>query len=215
MTSDNKAPNFNEIKDFWEKYSLKPENRWTSQSLFIFELKKLQKLLEHFPTFNVLDLGSGHGLLSKNLIRNRGTLVAVDNQNSYRNSFDGNPRVSFTLSDVQNYKSSILFDLVLLFVVITQMDIEIEDQTLSSIYSMLKPDGVAVIKHQCADKEGFVFNGFSKELGTKYSARYLSRIYQRERLFKYFSSVQKIEYPIEFKNWPNSTHVMFICKKNN
>ena len=214
MTSESNQLDFNVIQEFWKQQSLKPENRWTSQSLFDFELEKLQELVAQFTTLDVLDLGSGRGSLSRNLVKNKGTLVAVDNQNSYRDSFYGNPRISFSHSDLESYESSIFFDVILLFGVITQLDIDIEERTLNSISSMLKPDGLAVIKHQCADKESFVFNGFSHELGTNYSARYPARNEQHERLLKYFSIVEEVEYPFALKNRNNSSHVMFICKKS-
>ena len=211
MTSDNL--DFNVIREFWNLQSLKPENRWTSQSLLNFEIEKLNEIIVIADTFDILDLGCGHGTLSRNLIKTQGTLLAVDNQIAYQESFKGNSRASFELSDIQNFKSSAFFDLILLFGVITQFDADSEDSTLSAMNSLLKPDGIAVIKHQCADTNAFTFNGFSDELGTQYSGRYPSRNEQRERILRYFSSVQEIEYTSQFKNHANSTHIMFVCKK--
>jgi 2-polyprenyl-3-methyl-5-hydroxy-6-metoxy-1,4-benzoquinol methylase len=213
MSFENDNLDFNVIREFWNLQSLKPENRWTSQSLLNFEIQKLNDIVANFNTFDILDLGCGHGTLSRSLVRTKGTLLAVDNQAAYQESFNGNSRILFQLSDIQNFMSSAFFDLILLFGVITQLDADSEDLTLNSINSMLKPDGIAVIKHQCADENSFIFNGFSHALGTQYSGRYPSRSEQRERLLRYFSSAQEIEYPSHFKSHANSSHIMFVCKK--
>jgi len=79
---------------------------------------------------------------------------------------------------------------------------------------MLNESGVGVIKLQCADSESFIFSGFSVDLGMEYSGRYPSRQEQRNRLLKYFTSVDEVEYPNEMKKQSNTSHIMFICRRN-
>ena len=213
MSFDNEGLDPNVIGEFWKLRSLKRESRWTSPSMLNFEIETLNEVIVNFKTLEILDLGSGHGALSKSLVETKGTLLAVDNQIAYQESFKGSARASFQLSDIRNFKSSTSFDLILLFGVVTYLDIASEELALIAISSMLKPEGIAVIKHQCADIEGFIFNGFSRELDAQYSSRYPSRNEQRERLLRYFSNVQEIEYPLHLKSHSNSTHIMFMCKK--
>lgn len=214
MAINNENLNFNVIKNFWKIQSLKSNNRWTERSLLDFEIQQIRNIFVGVQIRKILDLGSGTGTLSKSLVDDTCTLDAVDYQDSYRNFFVGDPRLSFFKSDVRNFRSDSLYDLILFFGVTTHLDIESEEKALNSISEMLNESGIAVVKLQCSDSESFIFNGFSKELGMEYSGRYPSRQEQRKRLLKFFTSVEELGYPASMKMHKNTSHVMFVCRNN-
>jgi 2-polyprenyl-3-methyl-5-hydroxy-6-metoxy-1,4-benzoquinol methylase len=214
MSFEDEKLNFYTIENFWEVQSLKANNRWTNMTFLEFEIQEIRKFLGNSSLERILDLGSGTGALSKRLVNQTCTLDAVDYQENYKECFEGDERFTFFKSDLKFFKSHKLYDLILLFGVLTHLDIQTEELVLNSINEMLSKSGVAIIKLQCADSESFIFNGFSTELNIDYSGRYPSREEQKKRLSKYFSSIVEVAYPPSMKVHENTSHVMFFCKRN-
>lgn len=214
MSTNDENLDFNTIRNFWKEQSSKSDNRWTDRSFLDFEIGQIKNITDGTPIKKILDLGSGTGTLSKKLVGEESTLDAVDFEDSYEKSFEGDRRFTFIKSDVRFFKTSSGYDLILFFGVTTYLDIESEEIALNSICEMLNESGVAVIKLQCSDSGSFFFNGFSVELGMEYSGRYPSRQEQRKRLLTYFTSVEEVLYPVEMKRHSNTSHVMFICRRN-
>ena len=178
-----------------------------------YGLEKVQEFLNDNRKLSILDLGSGSGSLSRHLTKPNDTLTAVDFESSFERFFLQEPRYNFIHCEVDKFISPQKYDLILLFGVVTYLNLQEEDVTYQNMKSMLSHDGLVVVKNQCSDSEEFIFNGFSKELGTNYSARYPSSFEQRDRLLRQFDQVEILEYPSWSKKYPNSNHVMFICRK--
>jgi SAM-dependent methyltransferase len=194
------------VRAFWERKSREASNRWTPDEMLAYELGYLRELAPR--PGSVLDLGSGHGELSRPLA-GAGRLVAVDFVDAYARSFR-EPNHTFVAQSVAEFETTETFDVVLLFGVVTyEPD---EPPLYAKVARCLAPDGVAVVKNQCARDEEFVTTGYSQALGTEYSGRYPLAEQQRERLERCFASVEVRPYPERFNAWPNSAHVAFVCR---
>lgn len=200
------------IQGFWKNRSQEEDNRWTSKLFFDFEIKTLSDHFEDAEEMRILDLGSGSGSLSRNLARNNDKLTAVDSESSFARFYLEDNRFNFFHCAVDKFSSEEIYDLILLFGVVTHLSEEEEETTYKKMALMMKESGVAVVKNQCSDSEEFIFNGFSEDLGVDYCARYPNSLQQQKRLLKYFTEVEVIEYPIWSKKFANSTHFMFICR---
>ena len=202
------------VQEFWKKRAGLEDNRWTPMPYLKFEIEKVQEFLNDNRKLSILDLGSGSGSLSRHLTKPNDTLTAVDFESSFERIFLQDPRYNFIHCEVDKFISPQKYDLILLFGVVTYLNLQEEDVTYQNMKSMLSHDGLVVVKNQCSDSEEFIFNGFSKELGTNYSARYPSSFEQRDRLLRQFDQVEILEYPSWSKKYPNSFHVMFTCRKS-
>lgn len=213
LNIDNPSLDAEVITKFWRYRSNTLSNRWTNLLMLDYEVNQMSKILEDYSCPKILDLGSGSGDLSRRLLKSDSQMTAVDQENNFGKSFFGDSRIDFVNSSIQDFNSEERFDLILLFGVVTHLEIPVEESSYSKIKELLNSNGVAVIKNQCSDGDSFIFNGYSEELGMKYVARYPNKIEQLNRLSKVFSKVSVVEYPNEFKKHPNSTHVMFLCRQ--
>lgn len=199
------------IKEFWKKKANDASSRWTSSEMLDFEVSKV---LSHKPSgdgLQILDLGCGDGSLSKAVLGKNDYLLAIDYVESFARHFRNDMRVTFRRQDINKFSSRLKFDLILFFGVITHLNPKEEFDTLSKIAKNLKTQGKAIVKLQCSDNESFVFNGFSDDLGTKYSARYPSVSATFEGLSRHFRNIEVVRYPDQFKRFSDSSHYMFVC----
>ena len=213
MESSSNSIDANLIEEFWSRRAKEEDNRWTPEPFLKFEIGKVSELLTEDKKLSILDLGSGSGTLSRNLTNPNDTLTAVDFESSFQRFFTHDSRFSFVNCRVDKFLSPEKYDLILLFGVVTHLNLTEENVTYKNISSMISRDGILVVKNQCSDTEEFIFNGFSSDLGVNYSARYPSRHEQRNRLLEHFMEVEILEYPSWSKKHRNTTHLMFICRK--
>src|SRR6185436_15932816 len=136
---------------------------------------------------SILDLGSGHGELSRPLAGDCADLVAVDFAPAYARSFSA-PRHRFEASGLDVFEPAERFDLVLLFGVVTSLDVDEEQRLYARMAQWVTDDGVAVVKNQCSRGEEFVRTGWSEALGTDYSGRYPNVEQQAVRLRRAFAT---------------------------
>ena len=158
----------------------------------------------------VLDLGSGHGELSRRVAQDPVQLVAVDWVAEFARAFDATNH-SFVQSTVAEYETDDQFDLVLLFGVVTCLTRDEELLVYRKAVEWVAPDGSLIVKNQCARHDEFVFTGTSEALRSEYSGRYPNAVDQLARLKDHFRSIEMVEYPDQFNPWENSFHVAFVC----
>lgn len=197
------------IREFWKKKAQDGTTRWTGDDMLAYEQ-------EHFASSvpagaAILDLGSGMGELSRSLTPADGTLLAVDAEPGMAPGFEGDERFRFEVADVATYRPEIVADLTLLFGVVTHLTLAEENAVYDAIRDSLADDGLAIIKNQCSDSEGFEVDTMSEALGTRYVGRYPGVSEQVERLESRFASVEVDAYPSSLKKHPNSSHVAFLC----
>ena len=197
------------IRAFWAQKSLENRNRWTSDAMLAHEHAMIRELVPE-PR-SILDLGSGHGELSRPLAGETADLVAVDFAPAYARSFTG-PRHRFMSGGLDAFNPGERFDLVLLFGVVTSLDTGEEEQLYERMASWLTEDGVAVVKNQCSIGEEFVKTGWSEALAAEYSGRYPNVDEQVTRLRRSFATVDVVPYPKDLNTWETSMHVAFVCR---
>jgi SAM-dependent methyltransferase len=197
------------VRKFWAQKSQEERNRWTSEDMLDYELALLRDLAPEPRA--ILDLGSGHGELSRPLAADAARLVAVDFAPAYRRSFTGR-RETFVAGGLDAFHTEERFDLVLLFGVVTSLDATAEANLYQRMAGWLADGGVAVVKNQCAVGQGFVKTGWSEALGMDYSGRYPGLREQADRLRAAFATVEDHPYPERFNPWETSTHVAFVCR---
>jgi cyclopropane fatty-acyl-phospholipid synthase-like methyltransferase len=202
------------VQEFWRLRAQQEDSRWTPKTYLDFEIETMQQLRKNRSSMNILDLGSGSGSLSRNLTNQSDKLTAVDFEPSFQKFFLNESRFNFIHDTVDQFISKEKYDLILLFGVVTHLNQTAESVTYKNMASMLRESGVVVVKNQCSDSEEFIFNGYSRDLGVNYSARYPNINDQRNRLQKHFTNVEILEYPEWSKKYPNTSHLMFICKNS-
>jgi len=196
----------------WRDRAILGKSRWTPDELLKWELVTLSEFAS--VGGKILDLGSGDGTLSRALAAEwDAQLEAVDSTAEFSRFFDSQANQQFTKCDVRAYEfQKGQADLVLLLGVVNYLSGVEEIQLLKRIAPSLNLLGTLVVKHQCAFDQELNVNGYSKELGMIYEARYPSIDQQTLVLTEFFNSVQLIEYPSIFQTHSNSHHFMFICR---
>lgn len=197
------------VQAFWAQKSEEERNRWTSESMLAHELALLREIAPRAGA--ILDLGSGHGELSRPLAGDDADLVAVDFAPAYARSFTL-PRHRFVHADLGAFDTDKRFDLQLLFGVVTSMDSADEAPLYRRMVGWLAEDGVAVVKNQCSVDAEFVKTGWSEVLQARYSGRYPNRREQAARLRQAFATVDELPYPPHLNTWETSMHVAFVCR---
>lgn len=196
------------IKSFWKQKAKDVSNRWTSKEMLEWEIFFVKKFIPSAKS--ILDLGSGHGDLSRAVSNETIELTAVDWEPGFRDAF-GSENHKFIESSVIDFDTANQYDLVFLMGVVTCLNHPEEIILYQKIKKFIGLKGKALIKNQCAIDDEIIINKFSKELNAIYSARYPSYRRQITDLRLHFESVSVINYPSQFNKWNNTFHVMFIC----
>ncbi len=196
------------IRRFWRDKSLTTSNRWTGQELLQFELGLLRQVSPR-PN-SVLDLGSGHGDLSRAYASSRCQLTAVDFEQHFGEAFRGKNH-TFINESVTDFRSYERWEIILLMGVVTHLTEEEAAPLYRRIHDFLADDGKAIIKHQVGVREEVKFSGYSEALGSDYWARYPDFRKEQSLLESIFAVVDVLKYPRRFNPWPNTMHVAFIC----
>lgn len=211
MNSPEQSLNQKVIRNFWARKASESSNRWTSSEVLAFERRMLKPLIG--KSFSILDLGCGHGELSRSLVDEHCELLGVDFIPDYSRSFK-EPNHSFIESAVTEFTVTRTFDLVLLFGVVTYLTLSEEINVYRTIDRALSVRGIAVIKNQCSFENEFFINRYSDVLRADYSARYPTVSEQCSRLQDVFPAVRMVHYPNELNAWTNSRHVAFFVGKD-
>lgn len=201
----------NHVKAFWRQRALSGSTRWTDDAFLLFEQSLLVPLMP--ANGRILDLGSGFGELSRSICPIGGTLMAVDHEELFSSAFKSDERFRFICNTVDSFEIEERFDVALLFGVVTHLTRDRELATYRKINEHLDKGGLAIVKNQCSDGEEFAVDQFSAELNCRYQGRYPSVSDQEALLGEVFSSVSTTVYPLHLKRHPNSSHVLFTCRR--
>ncbi|MEF8754074.1 MAG: class I SAM-dependent methyltransferase [Accumulibacter sp.] len=197
------------IDHFWRQRSALGMGRWTGNSMLAFELDLLAPLVG--PNCRILDLGSGAAELSRNLLLDSSRLLAVDRYPSFLESIPDDSRISKQCSDLGSFATTDKFDLILLFGVVTHLEIEEEVELYRKVRSWLNPGGIFVVKHQVSRAAELSVDDFSEALQCRYVARYPNVNSQANLLRAHFNTVKTVSYPEALNHWPTTMHLAFLC----
>jgi len=207
----------NKSEKYWRQLSQKIENpvqtknkRPDTSDLEIDFLKSWVK-----PSDDILDIGSGSGLIINKLINHVGHITAVEKFEGFTKFILHHPNMLVVNADILGFKIRKQFDAVLLFGVTQCFNKEEAASLYQASAEMTKPGGLVIVRTHCGLEADKTIDGYSNELGTEYFAQY-RQVDQEMQLMKSFgfSSVEKYDiFPDTLNVWPDTRHFIFVCKK--
>lgn len=199
----------NVIESFWRHRAEEGQGRWTEQAMLDFELSVLQPYANAKSA--ILDLGSGVGTLSRELLKGAGSLTLVEKQSGFLESVPDTPGLTKTCCDLEEFVYTSHYDLILLFGVVTHLEKANEQSVYASAAAHLAPGGVFAVKNQVTPGPELIVDRQSEQLGCRYVGRYPNQDEQRAELARLFHKVEVVPYPRQFNKWSDTAHMLFLC----
>jgi hypothetical protein len=197
------------IDQFWQQRSSQGTGRWTEPEMLDFEFDLLSPFVA--PGCHILDLGSGPATLSLKLLGPSSTLTAVDKYPGFLDAIPADPRIRTRCCDIDEFDYPEIYDLILLFGVVTHLTHDEELDTYAKASRALSRTGVLAVKNQVSRAEEKLVDGYSESLKCHYVGRYPDILGQAARLGQIFNQVEIRSYPTHFDKWPDTTHTCFLC----
>lgn len=167
------------------------------------------------PQSDVIDIGSGTGLIINKLIDKVAHITAVEKFPGFTKFIVQHPNMLVIHAELVGFQMRKEFDVALCFGVAQCFTKPDARKIYESMYSMLKSDGKLIVRMQCGLKEDVLVDGFSEELGTQYFAEYRQKDSEIELLKEI--GFQKVDvydiFPDSLNVWFNSRHFIFVCHK--
>lgn len=177
------------------------------------EISFLQKYIQ--GNEDVLDIGSGSGLIINKLIPFVKHITAVEKFEGFTKFIVEDPNMLVINSDLIGFKIRKEYDLTLCFGVAQCFEKSVMTEIYKNLYEMTKPGGLLIVRVHCGLSENIVVNGFSEELGTDYFAEY-RQVDQEQQLLEEigFKNIETFDiFPDTLNVWENSRHFFFVCQK--
>ena len=165
---------------------------------------------------NLLDLGSGTGLLINNLIDDFKQITAVEKYPEFSKFITQADNLEIINQDLLalDIPKTERYDVVSLFGVMNYFDGKEAEQLYRKIKDYIKKEGVLVVKNQFGINEDVIVNGYSEELKADYYSEY-RHVEKEKRLLKEtgFSNIETIDiYPPEYNRWDNTHFYALVCR---
>lgn len=164
---------------------------------------------------NVLDIGSGSGLIVNKLIPKVKSIIAVEKFEGFSKFIVQDDNLLVINADLLEFKIRKEFEIVLCFGVSQCFSLEDMTAIYKNCFEMTKSGGYFIVRMQCGIEKGKTVNGYSEELKTDYFADY--RYWKDEiNLLKEtgFTEIERFDiFPDTLNVWPDTRHYIFVCKK--
>lgn len=167
------------------------------------------------PDADVLDLGSGTGLIINKLIDHVAGITAVEKFEGFTRFIRHHDNMLVINSDLIGFKIRKAFDVALLFGVAQCFAKEEMRDIYANLFDMVRPGGKLIVRMQCGLHADILVDGFSQELGTHYFAEYRQRDHETAFLQEFgFTGIEVFDiFPDTLNVWDNSRHFIFIAHK--
>jgi SAM-dependent methyltransferase len=168
------------------------------------------------PSDELLDVGSGTGLITNKLIDKVSHITAVEKFEGFTKYIVNHPNMLVINADILGFKIRKQFDLVL-FLGVAQCFKKIDAvEMYRSLFEMTKPGGVLIVRMHCGLEKDKIINGFSEELQTNYFAeyRYVNDEIETLKMVGYDTVEKHDILPDSLNVWPDTRHFIFVCKKH-
>ena len=203
--------------DYWKnlsekiKHPVETKNKRPDTS--DLEVKFLEKYLS--GESDILDIGSGSGLIINKLIDKVKHITAVEKFEGFTKFIVDYPNMLVINADLIGFKIRKLFDSVLCFGVAQCFNKEDMKLIYTNMYNMVKPEGNLIVRIHCSLGKDIIIDGYSEELQTNYFAEYRNKESEIKLLNEIgFKSIDVFDiFPDSLNVWPNSRHFIFVCKK--
>lgn len=166
-------------------------------------------------TDDVLDIGSGSGLIINKLINHVDKITAVEKFEGFTKFIVEQPNMLVINADLKDFKIRKHFDLALCFGV-SQCFAEADMIGIyNNIFAMLKSQAYFIVRMQCGLEKTKTINSFSEELQTDYFADYRHWKREMEILEQVgFTTIEKFDiFPDTLNVWSDTRHFIYVCKK--
>jgi cyclopropane fatty-acyl-phospholipid synthase-like methyltransferase len=169
------------------------------------------------PEDEVLDIGSGSGLITNKLIDKVSHITTVEKFTGFTKFIVEHPNMLVINADILGFKMRKQFDAVLCLGVAQYFKKQDALDMYYSLFEMTKPGGVLIVRMHCGLEKDKIVNGYSEELQTNYFAEYRYVNTEVEALKSVgFDTVEKHDIlPDTLNVWPDTRHFIFVCKKRN
>lgn len=163
----------------------------------------------------VLDIGSGTGLITNKLLPYVGHIVAVEKFEGFSKHTVEDEKLLLINADLIGFKMRKQFDAVLCTGVAQCFPKQDMIGIYENMFEMLKRGGQLLLRTHCGLEEDVLINKFSEELSTEYFAEYR----QKEKELDLLRSIGFVDievhdiFPDTLNTWSNTRHFYFICKK--
>jgi cyclopropane fatty-acyl-phospholipid synthase-like methyltransferase len=164
---------------------------------------------------DILDLGSGGGLIVNKLYNKVRTIVALDLFKEFTKFIVKSDNVKIVNTNLFDYSPSLKFDVITIFGVMHYFN---EDEAIAlykKYYSYIKDKGKIIIKNQFGLASDVTISEISKELKKEYFAQYRC-INKEVRILKNigFKDIEWIDiYLPEYNKWENTHYYAIVGTK--
>lgn len=207
----------NKSEKYWRELSQKIENPVQTKNkrpdTSDLEIEFLKRNLN--SNNDVLDIGSGSGLIINKLLPHVKQITAVEKFEGFTRFIVDAPNMLVINADILGFKMRKQFDSVLLFGVTQCFTKEEASSLYQAAFEMTKPGGLIIVRTHCGLEADKTIDGFSNELGTEYFAQY-RQVDHEMRLMETvgFKDIEKHDvFPDTLNVWPDTRHFIFVGKK--
>ena len=166
-------------------------------------------------TTNILDLGSGTGLIVNKIYDKVGRICCVDPIVKFTNYIMQSDNIEVVNKNMFRFSTKEKFDIISMFGIMHYLDENEAKCVYEKFYNNLNVGGCYIIKNQFGKCEDVIINGYSDELGKDYYANY--RYIKKEVSILEDVGFTKVEvfdiYPKECNRWDNTHFYAIVAKK--
>lgn len=202
---------------YWEELAKKIKNPGETKNkrpdTSDLEVDFLMEYLDQ--SSDILDIGSGSGLIINKLIDKVKHITAVEKFEGFTKFIVNHPNMLVINADLKGFKIRKEYDAILLFGVAQCFPKEEAKELYENSYEMTNDGGLMIVRVHCGLKKDKTIDGFSNELETQYYAQYRQVDSEMELIKSVgFSSVEKFDiFPDSLNVWEDTRHFIFVCKK--
>ena len=164
---------------------------------------------------DLLDLGTGTGLMINPLVDDFRSIVAVEKYQGFSEFISKSPSVEIINTDIMDFTTTRSFGVISIFGVMNYFNQKEAEELYNKTAGFLHKNNksVAIVKHQMGLRESFTVNGWSEELNKNYYAEYRHVDLEMGMLTGAgFKKIQKIDiYPQEYNRWENTHFYALVC----
>ena len=173
-------------------------------------------ILEYFNREDdIIDIGSGSGLIINKLYDKVSSIVAIEKFEGFSKYIVESPNVLVINADLKDFKIRRQYDGVLCTGVSQCFSLKEMTPIYKNMFAMLKQSGYFIMRMHCGLNEDVIVDGYSEELNTNYFASYRKLDSEIQTLKDTgFKDIQTFDiFPDTLNVWENTRHFMFVAKK--
>jgi HAD superfamily phosphoserine phosphatase-like hydrolase len=163
----------------------------------------------------LLDLGSGTGLLINNLTNDFKKIIAIEKYKKFSNFINKSKKIKVVNKDVLDLEIDRNYDVITAFGLMNFFNFQEASGVYKKVFDLLEQNGIFIVKHQMGVDEDVVEDAYSSELGCNYFSNYRSLQNESDLLKKIGFRIQEIIdiYPDKFNRWDNTHFYAIVCSK--